>query len=545
MEVKAKSFGQKYKVYTGPNEKKNQFQSQCDVDVVMKRATIRKVRKQGKGKRKEKKKCAGDQEQMAGDEGRTLEVTPTWAVATVTLSLIVVSILIEHVLHLLAKYFNKKRRKSLIKALDQIKSEMVRLGFLSLLLIVCEESVANICIPKSAGKNFLPCEDHESDAEEAAKCADQGKISLISRNGVQQLQFLISILAISHVISCILTFSLGMLKMRNWEAWEETTRTLEYKYSNDPRRFQFVHQTSFGKRHLRFWSGLRLFRLPASFLRQFYGSVSKVDYFILRHGFITAHFDEGTTFDFQKYLRKALEKDFGVVVGVSPWIWVFSMIFIFLSADEFKYSYWLPLMPLVVLLVVGTKLQGIVTKLCLDRNDKSLVVKGTLVVKPSNNFFWFKTPKRLLHLIHFTLVQNSFQLAFFFWTWNKFGLKSCFHPESLGIVIHIGSGVVVQLLCGYVTLPLYALVTQMGTSMRKAHVFPQEVIRGLKRWKKKAKSNIAQKDNTSVKSSTSNGSSFSPGFHGEFDEITVVDEDDEVASMEIQPDSFHFSHRSQ
>lgn len=52
-------------------------------------------------------------------------------------------------------------------------AEMMRLGFLSLLLIVCEESVANICIPKRAGKNFLPCQDHEFDAEEAAKCADQ------------------------------------------------------------------------------------------------------------------------------------------------------------------------------------------------------------------------------------------------------------------------------------------------------------------------------------------------------------------------------------
>ncbi|KAI3498738.1 hypothetical protein L1887_34519 [Cichorium endivia] len=482
---------------------------------------------------------------MAGDESRTLEVTPTWAVATVTFSLIAVSILIEHTLHLLAKYFNKKRRKSLIKALDQIKSEMMRLGFLSLLLIVCEERIANICIPKGSGKNFLPCEHHESDAEEATKCADQGKISLISRNGVQQLQFLISILAISHVISCILTFSLGMLKMRNWEAWEEITRTLEYKYSNDPRRFQFVHQTSFGKRHLKFWSGLRLFRLPASFLRQFYGSVSKVDYFILRHGFLTAHFDEGTTFDFQKYLRKALEKDFGVVVGVSPWIWVFSVLFIFLSADEFKYSYWLPLMPLVVLLVVGTKLQGIVTKLCLDRNDKSLVVKGTLVVRPSNHFFWFGTPKLLLHLIHFTLVQNSFQLAFFAWTWHKFGLRSCFHRETWGIVIRIGSGVVVQLLCGYVTLPLYALVTQMGTSMRKAHVFPQEVIRGLERWQKKAKTNIAQRNNTSVKSSTSIGSSSSMTFYGEFDEITVDEDDDDDGSMESQHDGFHIGHRSE
>lgn len=81
--------------------------------------------------------------------------------------------------------------------------------------------------------------------------------------------------------------------------------------------------------------------------------------------------------------------------------------------------------------------------------------------------------------------------------------------------------------------------------MRKAHVFPPEVIRGLQRWQKKAKANIAQRDKITLKSSTTIGGSLSLGFYGEFDEITVVDEDDEDVSMEIQPDSFHFSHRSQ
>ncbi|XWS27245.1 hypothetical protein CRYUN_Cryun26dG0098200 [Craigia yunnanensis] len=40
----------------------------------------------------------------------------------------------------------------------------------------------------------------------------------------------------------------------------------------------------------------------ACFLRQFCASISKVDYFTYRHGFITAHFAEGSYFDFQKYI---------------------------------------------------------------------------------------------------------------------------------------------------------------------------------------------------------------------------------------------------
>ncbi|GER41634.1 MLO-like protein [Striga asiatica] len=51
-------------------------------------------------------------------------------------------------------------------------------------------------------------------------------------------------------------------------------------------------------------------------------------------------------------------------------------------------------------------------------------------------------------------------------------------------------GVMIPILCGYVTLPLYALVTQMGTSMRKS-VFSPEVVEGLKRWRDKARRNLA------------------------------------------------------
>ncbi|OWM91180.1 hypothetical protein CDL15_Pgr000123 [Punica granatum] len=348
---------------------------------------------------------------------RTLEETPTWAVATVCFVLIFTSIFLEHLIHLLSKYFRRSRRRSLIHALDKIKSELMLLGFISLLLTVGEKTIANICIPKSVGETFLPCSSLESDdTEEETKCQNQGKVSLLSREGVQELQYLIFVLAFFHSLSCILTFALGMAKMRKWESWEAETRTVEYQFSNDPRRFKLVHQTSFGKRHLRFWSDHPILQWPASFLRQFFNSVPKVDYLTLRHGFIMVHLSEGSNFDFQKYIKRALEKDFSVLVGIRP--------------------------------------------------------------------------KLLLYLIHFILFQNSFQLAFFTWSWFKYGFRSCFHQETEDIVIRLVMGVAVQVLCGYVTLPLYALVTQMGTSMRQA-VFPENVHKGLKRWRATARKNLA------------------------------------------------------
>nr|KJB34882.1 hypothetical protein B456_006G088500 [Gossypium raimondii] len=374
----------------------------------------------------------------------TLESTPTWAVAVVVFVLISISICIEHLLHLLAKYFNKSRRKYLIQALDKIKSELLQLGFISLLLTVGEKPIANICIPKSIGETFLPCSDPSNDSPEEAKCEEQGMVSLLSRQGMKELQYLIFVLAFFHSLSCILTFGLGMAKMRKWESWEAETRTLEYQFSNDPRRFLLIHQTSFARRHLRFWSEHRFLRWPACFLRQFYASVSKVDYFTLRHGFIT------------------------------------------------------------MLLLVGTQLQGIITRMCLESQEKSQVVRGTFLVRPSDHFFWFGWPKLLLHLMHFILFQNSFQLAFFTWTWYKFGFRSCFHRKTEDIVIRLAMGVLVQVLCGYVTLPLYALVTQMGTSMKKV-IFPEKVVEGLKRWRANARSNIALKNNyTSARPSLDN-----------------------------------------
>ncbi|KAF5742310.1 Seven transmembrane MLO family protein [Tripterygium wilfordii] len=285
-----------------------------------------------------------------------------------------------------------------------------------------------------------------------------------------------------------------MAKMRRWESWEEETRTFEYQFSNDPRRFQLTHQTPFGRRHLRFWTEHPFLRWPACFLRQFFNSVSKVDYLTLRHGFIMAHFAEGSNFDFQKYIKRALEKDFGVVVGISFWVWVFSMFFIFFSAHDFYNYYWLPFFPLLMLLLVGTKLQNIITKMFIESHDESHVVRGAFLVRPSDHFFWFGRPKLLLHLIHFILFQNSFQLAFFTWTWYKFGFRSCFHKTTEDIVIRLAMGGLVQVLCCYVTLPLYALVTQMGTSMNNA-VFSENVTKSLKIWHAKARKNVALKNN--------------------------------------------------
>lgn len=52
-------------------------------------------------------------------------------------------------------------------------------------------------------------------------------------------------------------------------------------------------------------------------------------------------------------------------------------------------------------------------------------------------------------------------------------------------------GVLIQILCSYVTLPLYALVTQMGSTM-KPTIFNDRVATALRNWHHTARKNIKQ-----------------------------------------------------
>lgn len=56
-----------------------------------------------------------------------------------------------------------------------------------------------------------------------------------------------------------------------------------------------------------------------------------------------------------------------------------------------------------VILIVGAKLQVIISKLGLRIQDKGDVVKGAPVVEPGDDLFWFGRPRFILFLIHLVL----------------------------------------------------------------------------------------------------------------------------------------------
>lgn len=424
---------------------------------------------------------------------RSMEATPTWAIAVVCFILLAISIFIEQIIHHIGEWLLEKRKKPLYEALEKIKAELMLLGFLSLLLTVLQEPVSNLCVPKSIGYSWHPCkpkEDAQSEYE-VTSCDKKGKVQFASSYAIHQLHIFIFVLAVAHVLYCIATFALGRLKMRKWRAWEDETKTIEYQFYNDPERFRFARETSFGRRHMHFWSKSPVLLWIVCFFRQFFSSVAKVDYLTLRHGFMMAHLtpQNQNNFDFQIYINRAVDKDFKVVVGISPALWLFTVLY-FLTTTDGLYSYlWVPFVPLVIILLVGTKLQMIITEMGVRISERGDIVKGVPVVETGDHLFWFNRPGLVLFLINFVLFQNAFQVAFFVWSWWKFGFPSCFHQNAADLAIRLTMGVIIQVHCSYVTLPLYALVTQMGSSM-KPIIFGDNVATALRSWHHTAKKRV-------------------------------------------------------
>ncbi|KAL6011065.1 hypothetical protein ACLOJK_001509 [Asimina triloba] len=189
-------------------------------------------------------------------EARSLEQTPTWAVAVVCFVLVLVSIIIEQIIHLIAKWLKKRHKHALYEALEKIKSELMLLGFISLLLTVLQSSISKICITQSVGNSWHPCKESKSSSEEETSTEDdsevesrrkllwmsarrilagggtdktdgylnEGKVPLISSDGIHQLHIFIFVLAVFHVLYCVATLALGRLKdsRQYFSAWSNS-----------------------------------------------------------------------------------------------------------------------------------------------------------------------------------------------------------------------------------------------------------------------------------------------------------------------------------
>ncbi|KAG8388821.1 hypothetical protein BUALT_Bualt02G0164900 [Buddleja alternifolia] len=426
-----------------------------------------------------------------GGEGTTLEFTPTWVVAAVCSVIVAISFAVERLIHRIGKNLKKKDQKPLYEALQKVKEELMLLGFISLLLTVLQGRIVKVCVPASVMTHLLPCSLSyvESNADSGTSshhrrllasggggvgyCAATNKVPLLSLDALHHLHIFIFVLAIVHVAFSVLTIVFGGAKIRQWKNWEDSIEKDNYDTQEALKtRITHVHEHDFvASRFLGVGKCSAMMSWMHSFFKQFSGSVSQSDYAALRIGFIMAHCKGNRKFNFHKYLIRAFEDDFKKVVGISWYLWVFVIIFLLLNIDGWHTYFWIAFIPFFLLLAVGTKLEHVISQLAQDVAEKHIAIEGELVVQPSDDHFWFRRPKFILFLIHFILFQNAFEIAFFFWIWVQYGFDSC---------------IMGQVVCSYSTLPLYALVTQMGTHFKKS-IFDDHVQVGLLGWAHKVK----------------------------------------------------------
>ncbi|KAL4298176.1 hypothetical protein GQ457_12G010090 [Hibiscus cannabinus] len=377
----------------------------------------------------------------------SLETTPTWAVATVFSLFISLSIAIDYCIRLLSKHhwlqwLKRRRKHALHDAVERMKSELMIMGFIVFLFAGSQSPLSDLCVPPNIANTMLPCrkktpskniqQTDEAQAAFADPCSAKGKVSFITWKGMEQLQAFFFALAVMQIVYSFLTMAFGRAKTRKWKAWEQETKTTEYQISHDPGRFRLARQTTFARRHASSCTETSLQLWTKCFFRQFFNPVDKVDYLTLRHGFIS------------------------VIIFIKN-----------------KPSYlcwhvflWVSFIPLLIVLILGTKLEVIVAKMALQINNQNTVIRGTPVVQLNDQLFWFGRPRFVLTLVHFTLFVNAFELAFFIWVSVEFGLGSCYHEHTAIVIIRVVLPITVQVLCSYITLPLYALVTQMGSEIK-------------------------------------------------------------------------------
>ncbi|PIA47111.1 hypothetical protein AQUCO_01400069v1 [Aquilegia coerulea] len=441
-------------------------------------------------------------------EGRSLAETPTWSVASVTTVMVFVCLFAERSIYRFGKWLKKTRRKALFASLEKIKEELMFLGLISLMLGQWGKSISEICINSSLfNSKFYLCSEEDFgiiDVEHIFRANSKssnsnhpatisvtkhqcgvGSEPFVSQEGLEQLHRFLFVLGITHVLYSCVAVGLAMIKIYSWRKWEIQACVMAEESLQAKKTKVMRRQTTFVFHHTSHpWSRNRVLIWMLCFLKQFKSSIGKSDYMALRLGFITKH-HLPLSYNFHKYMVRSMEDEFHVIVGISWPLWGYAILCIFVNIHGLNIYFWLSFIPVILVMLVGTKLQHVVSLLALEVMEATGPSIATQV-KPRDDHFWFRKPEILLWLIQFISFQNSFEMATFIW--SLWGLKqqSCFMKNHVMVVIRLASGVLVQFWCSYSTVPLNIIITQMGSRCKKA-LIAESVRESLHSWCKRVR----------------------------------------------------------
>ncbi|XP_076920445.1 MLO-like protein 4 [Bidens hawaiensis] len=475
-------------------------------------------------------------------EGRSLAETPTWAVATTITFMVFACLLVQRSIYRFGKWLKKTRRKALLASLEKIKEELMLLGLISLLLGQWAHLISEICVDSSLfSSKFFLCskEDYELDKEivfsrllssfsnetdippeglhsrPSHQCGE-GREPFVSYEGLEQLHRFLFVLGMTHVLYSCVSVGLAMSKIYSWRKWEYQASQSAPENLQARKMKVMRRQVTFIKHHATHpWSRSRILIWMLCFLRQFKSGMQKSDYAALRLGFITTH-NLPLSYNFHNYMVRSMEDEFYEIVGISWPLWAYAIICIFVNIHGLNIYFWISFVPAILVLLVGTKLQHVVSLLALEIVEPRGPSVGGTQVKPRDELFWFGKPEILLWLIQFISFQNAFEMATFIWSLWGLRQRSCFMKNHVMIVIRLTCGVVVQFWCSYSTVPLNVIVTLMGSRVKKA-LIAESVRDSLHSWCKRVKERSRALQSVATRSTCSLGSTIDEG-----DEVITV-----------------------
>ncbi|CAL1361145.1 unnamed protein product [Linum trigynum] len=478
---------------------------------------------------------------MAESGEMGLALTPTWAVATVVTVMVAFGFFSQGLLKLSGQFLHKTKRKALLSALYKIKDELMLFGLISLLMGHWLSLVAKICVkssylnsrfyfcdPNRSASTFQPtvasvshyyfnntvARDEMDSSYNKGNCPP-GHESFASHDSLEQLHRLMFVLPVTHVSYSFAAIALAMIKIYSWRSWENRAKTLALQSFDDSFEAS-SHKRKMGRistfilHHASHpWSQHKALVWLLCFSRQFWTSITNADYMALRLGFITTH-QLPLVYDFHNYMLRNMEEEFSEIVGISLPLWLYAIFCIFLDFHGTQIYFWLSFLPVILVLLIGTKLHRIVVALAVEIRD-ACQSSGHHKFNLRDELFWFGKPKLLLRLIQLVSFQNALEMATFLWyLWEVKG-TSCFMSSKSFVIIRLVAGVVSQIWCSFITFPLYIIVTQMGGRFKRT-VVSENVWRSLHGWQRRVKARRSpfsqfESETATIKTSSSRGSS--------------------------------------
>ncbi|VFQ76300.1 unnamed protein product [Cuscuta campestris] len=319
-----------------------------------------------------------------------------------------------------------------------------------------------------------------------------GREPFVSAEGLEQLHRFLFVLAITHVLYTFIAVGLSMSKIYSWKNWENQVKNngTQNNIQEKRKKGMMRRQSTFALHHTSHpWSRNPILIWILCFLRQFRSSIQMSDYLALRLGFINNH-QLPLSYNFHKYIIRSMEDEFYEIVGISWPLWGYAIICIFVNIHGLNIYFWLSFIPVILVMVVGTKLQHVMSVLALEVGEPKVPVNGGTQMKPRDDLFWFGKPEILLRLIQFVSFQNAFEMATFIWSlWGFDEHQSCFMENHSIISVRLTSGVLVQLWCSYSTVPMNVIISQMGSRCRKA-IIAESVRESLHTWCKRVRERL-------------------------------------------------------